>query len=229
MSDRPLQPSSPPAPRRAERERAVRARILAAGRAVVGADGLVAARVEEITRAAGIAKGTFYLYFESKEDLVRALVDEAFHELDAACEAVGREDGADWDRRVAALVRAEAAALTAEPDRMRVLHQARAVLKFEREEWRSLREALHRHLERLADRIAAPPRPAALDRSRALELAALLFGSVSGSVSVWATAFGAEGFEPRSRRIDSAIAAACRAWLAAAPGAPFTTLPESPE
>ena len=48
------------------------------------ADRLIAERgyeqisVEEITRTAGIAKGTFYNYFKKKEDLIRALYHAHF-------------------------------------------------------------------------------------------------------------------------------------------------------
>jgi len=52
----------------AERER-IRERLLAVGRELFSRYGLRKTTVEEITRAAGIAKGTFYLFFPSKEAL----------------------------------------------------------------------------------------------------------------------------------------------------------------
>lgn len=48
--------------------------------------------VEEITRTAGIAKGTFYNYFEKKEDLIRALYHSHFEELNAGITALAEGD-----------------------------------------------------------------------------------------------------------------------------------------
>ena len=50
-----------------------REQILAAARAVYDEKGYELATVSEIVRRAGVAQGTFYLYFESKKDIVVAL------------------------------------------------------------------------------------------------------------------------------------------------------------
>ncbi len=52
-----------------------RIKLLSAAEAVFGERGLADAKVEEITEHAGVAKGTFYLHFESKEDAFRVLVE----------------------------------------------------------------------------------------------------------------------------------------------------------
>jgi AcrR family transcriptional regulator len=46
-----------------------RATLIAAGRDVFAQKGYHAATVDDITRAAGVAKGTFYLYFEEKREI----------------------------------------------------------------------------------------------------------------------------------------------------------------
>jgi AcrR family transcriptional regulator len=80
--------ASPPA---ASRER----QILAAARDVFAEHGFAAAPVEEIARRAGIAKGTVYLYFPSKEALCEAALLAGIDELMAAiAAAVDRERGA---------------------------------------------------------------------------------------------------------------------------------------
>ncbi len=229
MSTEPTHRRTPPTERRAEREREVRRRILAAGRTVVGADGLAEARIEEITRAAGIAKGTFYLYFGSKEDLVRALVDDAFRELAHACDRVADDPEATWSERLAALTHAQAELLEAEPDRLRLLHQALAALRLEDPEWRPLAQSLRGHLDRLAGRIVAAPAPAGLDRRAALELAALLFGGVFGAAALGALgALGSLGSTAartrRLERIGPSLAAACTSWIG--PGSASDAAPE---
>ena len=50
--------------------------IIAAALAVFAEKGFAAARMEEIARRAGISKGTLYLYFETKQDMFRAVVRE---------------------------------------------------------------------------------------------------------------------------------------------------------
>jgi len=48
--------------------------ILAAARRVMEDHGLEAVTMEEIALAAGVAKGTIYLYFSGKDELIQALV-----------------------------------------------------------------------------------------------------------------------------------------------------------
>jgi AcrR family transcriptional regulator len=62
---------------------------------VFGRRGYHEASIAEITHGAGIAHGTFYLYFDSKRDLMRAVVKERGHELratlaQATADVVGR-------------------------------------------------------------------------------------------------------------------------------------------
>ncbi|MDD2902250.1 MAG: TetR/AcrR family transcriptional regulator [Syntrophales bacterium] len=55
--------------------------ILAAARRVLEERGLEAATMDEIAAAAGVAKGTIYLYFQGKEGLIRALVSHACEDM----------------------------------------------------------------------------------------------------------------------------------------------------
>ncbi|KAJ55441.1 TetR family transcriptional regulator [Actibacterium mucosum KCTC 23349] len=59
-----------------KRGQQTRAAILDAAERVIGAEGFSAASIAGITREAGIAQGTFYIYFESKEQVFRELVLE---------------------------------------------------------------------------------------------------------------------------------------------------------
>lgn len=54
----------------------IRQRLIDAGRDHFLRYGLRKTNVEELARAAGIAKGTFYSFFESKEDLCLAIYDQ---------------------------------------------------------------------------------------------------------------------------------------------------------
>jgi AcrR family transcriptional regulator len=58
-----------------------RAALLDAARQVFAEKGVEAARVSAIVARAGVAQGTFYLYFPSKASLVLALTDQVYAEI----------------------------------------------------------------------------------------------------------------------------------------------------
>jgi AcrR family transcriptional regulator len=98
------------APAGAKRKRIVkaaedrRADLLEAGLRVLRERGSEAT-VADITAAAEVAKGTFYLYFDSKEDLVAALrrqLDESF--LIAVVDGLDLAEAADWWRLIERMV-----------------------------------------------------------------------------------------------------------------------------
>jgi AcrR family transcriptional regulator len=64
-------------------------KLLDAGMRVFADRGYHAARVDDIVRAARTSHGTFYLYFASKEDLLRALAVECAHEWAQLAESIG--------------------------------------------------------------------------------------------------------------------------------------------
>lgn len=59
-----------------------RSEILAAATKVFGNKGFDATLMDEIARAAGLAKGTLYLYFKSKDQIYQAVVRQSLDELD---------------------------------------------------------------------------------------------------------------------------------------------------
>lgn len=69
-------PPPRPQPPRTRRGQDTRAAILRAAEAVIGETGFAAASIADITRRAGIAQGTFYIYFASKDEVFRELVIE---------------------------------------------------------------------------------------------------------------------------------------------------------
>ncbi len=78
-----------------------RERILAAAEQVFAARGFFQARVSEIAKAAGVADGTIYLYFKSKDDLLISLFEDRMElvnsQLNTALE--GATDAPDKLRR----------------------------------------------------------------------------------------------------------------------------------
>lgn len=74
-----MKPNENPRWRRTPEERP--RQILEAGLAVFGEQGLAAARLDDIAERAGISKGTIYLYFQSKDDLFREVIRDAYAEV----------------------------------------------------------------------------------------------------------------------------------------------------
>ena len=56
--------------------------LLEAGLAEFDEKGFQAVRVDDIVRRAQISHGTFYLYFSNKEDLFKALLRDALHDME---------------------------------------------------------------------------------------------------------------------------------------------------
>jgi AcrR family transcriptional regulator len=69
-------PNQPPKRRRRKTDRP--AEIIAAALDVFADKGFAAAKLDDIARLAGISKGTLYLYFETKEEMFRAVVATTF-------------------------------------------------------------------------------------------------------------------------------------------------------
>jgi AcrR family transcriptional regulator len=68
-----------------DEESAKRRQIIEGARAVFLAQGFDAASMNDIARAAGVSKGTLYVYFRHKEDLFEAIVEQ---ECDAQAEGI---------------------------------------------------------------------------------------------------------------------------------------------
>lgn len=74
-----------------------RTRLLAAARDVFVRRGLDRAKVEDITQAAGLSKGAFYLHFRTKDDAFKEILGVALAELGACVKHIedSRPDGAE--------------------------------------------------------------------------------------------------------------------------------------
>lgn len=69
-------PALPADPRRGRRKQARPGELLDAALALFVEKGFAATKVDEIAARAGVSKGTLFLYFPTKEDLFRAVVNE---------------------------------------------------------------------------------------------------------------------------------------------------------
>ena len=91
--------------RRTESEPVRRAQLLRAARKVFRAKGYDGASVSEIVREAGVAQGTFYLYFPSKRDAAVSLRDGLMETM-AKAVATALESRTSFEDRLESLIAA---------------------------------------------------------------------------------------------------------------------------
>jgi AcrR family transcriptional regulator len=70
-----------------------RSQILTAAEGVFTKKGFDEARMDDIAEKTGLSKGTLYLYFKSKDDLVMAILDRVFQGEFRQLEALQKEQG----------------------------------------------------------------------------------------------------------------------------------------
>ncbi|HKY30936.1 MAG TPA: helix-turn-helix domain-containing protein [Candidatus Polarisedimenticolia bacterium] len=205
-------PSEPGAGRRERRKAVTRRELLHAGRRLFGEKGLYESRIEDLTRRAGIAKGTLYLYFRSKEDLIHAVAAQGFDELHQemvrACR--GARTVRDLSGRIAW---AHLTFFARHPDLMLVFHQVRGMLKFNRPRWQPLRGLLAAHLDRIAALHGALPEGKAPRPAVRARLAIVLFGAVSGAASVRAVVRPGASLDPWRRDLAAAAGSLAEAFI----------------
>jgi AcrR family transcriptional regulator len=92
--------------RREERKAHNREKLLAAARHVFAAKGLGEATARDIVRGTDLATGTFYNYFDSKEDVFRALLGELSEKARAAVRSQRGRPGTSLEQRIHGAYRA---------------------------------------------------------------------------------------------------------------------------
>lgn len=110
---------------RASRRESRRTELLDAAVAVFTAKGVEAATVDDIVRAAGVAKGTFYLYFEAKDGVVNAVAERVGEHMAEEVELAAGPSGRSPIERLLALGDAlrEAGMEAYERDLIAILHR----------------------------------------------------------------------------------------------------------
>jgi AcrR family transcriptional regulator len=83
-----------PASRTERQQQRTRRQLLDAGRSLIAAKGVAGLRIQEITETADVALGSFYNYFESKDEFLAAIITESLSEL-AATTIGTAEDAVD--------------------------------------------------------------------------------------------------------------------------------------
>jgi AcrR family transcriptional regulator len=130
-----------------EREKAIiRADLLSRGADLFAAHGLKKTNVEDLTRAAGISKGAFYLFYESKEQLFFEIIERIENDYQARLLQAIADEQLPPRERMAKLL----------SDSVALLHENPLLSQLSREEYEHLfrrlpEEQLRAHLARDAE------------------------------------------------------------------------------
>lgn len=163
-----------------------RQRILDAAVRVFAKKGFFASRVSDVASAAGIADGTVYLYFKSKDDILVSLFDDVMSEhVAAAREEVDKANGAPAKLR--AIADHHLRLLGGKPDLAVVfqveLRQSTKFMELFTASW------LMGYFELVEDAIASGQREGTIRADLPRKLAAhALFGALDALVTSWVLA-----------------------------------------
>lgn len=141
----------PKPPRQAKREAASR-RLMEEGLKLMARRGVQACRVEEITAAAGVGKGTFFNHFASKEAFVARLVDMVLSDLARRVRPLGLSPQ-DGESLLAGVGTVHLRYFQLRPEAASLLSQACA-LERESEPGRQIGQRLAAHLDLVAGMLA---------------------------------------------------------------------------
>lgn len=81
-----------------------RAELVAAARRLFDEVGVEKTRVSDIVGSVGVAQGAFYYYFQSKDEIVKAVVEEISQELKVDIESIVNDPDADFHQKLAGLL-----------------------------------------------------------------------------------------------------------------------------
>lgn len=141
-------------PKNTPKSKRRRAELLAAAQLVFEREGYFDTRVADIAAAAGVSHGTFYTYFDSKDDVLHTLIDGVSDELFAAASAPS--DGASSPLAVLEHgIRTFMHVYRDRADMLRVLDQATA----SSEEFLAIRTGIRNRFRDRVERVLRGPSP----------------------------------------------------------------------
>ena len=81
-----------------------RQQILSAAARLAAEDGLEGTSIATVAETAGVAKGSIYLHFASRDDLIEALQAQVWAEMMEAPRLIATDDALTWSERLDAIV-----------------------------------------------------------------------------------------------------------------------------
>jgi AcrR family transcriptional regulator len=162
--------------RRKERTRRV---LMEVGLALFYEKGIYWTKIEDITERADVGKGTFYQYFDTKEDLLAVLLKQGLDDLLAQAKesTAGVRPGLATLHKI---VEIRLQFFLNHPEYLLLLHQIRGLLQLKTQARRRLRDIYSAHIDQLGE-VLLPALNGKKKRGRsARELATALAAYTSG-------------------------------------------------
>ncbi|MGD9875021.1 MAG: TetR/AcrR family transcriptional regulator [Kiritimatiellia bacterium] len=175
--------------------RAVRThgKLLNAALLMFAEKGMDAITVEDITERADLGKGTFYRHFNTKEELMGALVQKAVDSLVAELHKAAGE-ATDLKTVLGKLLEAHRNFFNTRREEFILLFQGRMMLKLQRDKEEDFGKPLVAYLGEM-EKILAPFVPGELNLKKLRGLACALAGFVSGSLAFAMIGLGKDEIE----------------------------------
>ena len=190
--------SNIPLSRVARRKEKTRRTLFRVARQLFSEKGIYWAKVEDITELADLGKGTFYKYFDSKETIIRVLLEEGLAEVSRETEEAVRA-ASSATKILGVVIGARVDFFLRHPDFLLLFHQVRGLMQLQVGAAQELRDVYDGHLRWLAHLL----KPALAPGSHsAREIATALAAYTSGLLT-YQVLF--DGHDAVTRRRDSLV------------------------
>lgn len=196
--------------RRERRKIATREALLTAAQEVIAVKGVYLAVIEEITERADVAKGSFYQYFEDRDDLLHVILSRRLQELRATLEATTAPR--TLIERVRVFIHHHLNYLLVNEDFLLFLHQIRGLIKMKGNETPAVRDTYQRYLQFLAEWLQPQDTKARANGKAREENACAALGFLTGFLSHYAVLTRLADLTPGKARIETALTEACVAF-----------------
>jgi len=203
-------PHVPRPSRRERRKQATREALLKAAQEVIAVKGVYLAVIEEITERADVAKGSFYQYFQDRDDLLHVLLNRRLQELHTTISATMMPRG--FAERMQVLIRYHLEYFLVHEDFLLFLHQIRGLIKMKGDETPAVRDAYRQYLRFLADWLHSKGEKSRTSSKAREETACVLLGFLMGYLSHQAILAPLSTLTRDKGRIETALTAACVAF-----------------
>jgi AcrR family transcriptional regulator len=196
---------------RVERRKAeTNKRLLKVARQLFFEKGIYWAKVEDITELADLGKGTFYKYFDSKETIIRVLLEQGLKELlEDTKQAVA--EAPSESKILSKVIEARVNFFLKYPDYLLLFHQIRGLMQIQVDAAQELRAIYDGHVKRLAQLVRPVIENAG--KTNAKDLAVAIAAYTSGLLTYHVLFDGVEGVRRSRDGIVESIEASIKALL----------------
>ncbi|HJS65948.1 MAG TPA: TetR/AcrR family transcriptional regulator [Nitrospiraceae bacterium] len=208
-----------PLSRVARRKAKTNRRLLDVARKLFFEKGIYWVKVEDITESADIGKGTFYKYFDSKETIIRMLLEEGLDELLLKTKEAVHAASSD-SKILSAVIAVRVDFFLTHPDYLLLFHQVRGLLQLKGDAAKELRGVYDAHLRQLARLIQ--PVKGTKGTAGARDAANAIAAYTSGLLTYHVLFEGIEAVKGRRDHFVRVLNQSLRAMLKTGSGRPFS-------